>query len=732
MGLITWNSVFGPEWRPGGIDALTRGINARLFENFESYANDAAVAAVWSGTNVTATLASTADSFHGLQSMEVAVSGGAGNIDRAINTDTFHFPVPGRIRYIAFKGIISTGSDAMTLRLSDASDANLYREWAFTLTTDETQDYIIDLYSGSGGGVISEGGFQNTESYAGPSAEGATTWDEELIDQIGFHGLANSSTFRFDDIRFYYEHSLVDAIGFGTEDPTDPGSEGSIQSKLRYLMEHTDRWVLGDYDDFDSADADANTARWNVEYIANSDGSAAGTEGGSADINTTTSGEARVSVDPDATPTQAAYAISRELTSFTDFYSVAVDASVTLDDSQATSTYAGLRISSGVADDAANYVLIARERQSGVDRITANAEFGGSAETPVTVSVTDNSVAFKIERYENIWNLFYSTTQFPNWDWIKLTQFEDASSNMATVTTCYLYAESGGTVDAQTAVADFDNWKYYLGSGTLDNILTTLGEDSADNIFASTNVASNRDGSVLERLENVIVALGTDGTTPVDSATSLQGSIGINDADNAFDSSSVVINRDGSVLERLEDIRDELNAAAEVQEIVLYPAAIHQATTELTSDGETKIYAFDTLQTTASAISEGTAEAAWSELIDFEQEGTITVIGIYAEFEWQSRFIDNAGAGTNSVSKIQMTNDGASWVDITDNYSHATTSMTDRIRAGIGRWVTTITAGANQLGFRLVHWSDDAGGTDRSEAQIATNSYVRITYRKSS
>ena len=169
-----------------------------------------------------------------------------------------------------------------------------------------------------------------------------------------------------------------------------------------------------------------------------------------------------------------------------------------------------------------------------------------------------------------------------------------------------------------------------------------------------------------------------------------------------------------------------------VQEAIFYPVAIHQGTTELVNDGAAPPFVADTVQTTAAAISEGTAEAAWSELLPMEAQGTITIISIYAEFEFQSRFINNAGAGTNSNSKIQMTNDGGStYVDITDTFTHTGVAFVNRVRAGIGRWFTTITAGTNQLGFRLVQWSDDAGGVDRSEANIRTNSYCRITYVKS-
>ncbi len=53
-------------------------------------------------------------------------------------------------------------------------------------------------------------------------------------------------------------------------------------------------------------------------------------------------------------------------------------------------------------------------------------------------------------------------------------------------------------------------------------------------------------------------ALGTDGTTVTDSATTVLGAIGADNANNAFASTSVVANVDGSVLERLEALMDPL------------------------------------------------------------------------------------------------------------------------------------------------------------------------------
>lgn len=108
----------------------------------------------------------------------------------------------------------------------------------------------------------------------------------------------------------------------------------------------------------------------------------------------------------------------------------------------------------------------------------------------------------------------------------------------------------------------------------LDQATNFIGVDDSDNAVATTNVAANEDGSVLERLEQVqeavnkgsgtalaankslVDALGTDGSTVTDSAVSVLGAIGANSSNNSFSSSSVVADRDGSVLERLEYILD--------------------------------------------------------------------------------------------------------------------------------------------------------------------------------
>jgi len=126
---------------------------------------------------------------------------------------------------------------------------------------------------------------------------------------------------------------------------------------------------------------------------------------------------------------------------------------------------------------------------------------------------------------------------------------------------------------------------------------------------------------------------------------------------------------------------------------------------------------------------------AWSQLINFEQQGIINVISIFLYAEWQTKLTLGAGDATLTNSKLQISRDGgANWVDVTDVFSHANVVMTKQKRQSAGIWLATIVAGASQLGFRLVQWTNDSvGGAGRSssEAQVRITTLSRITYRKS-
>jgi hypothetical protein len=203
MGITNWGSVFRPEFTTGGIDALTRGIISRSFDDFEGYANDTAVQASWTETGGAAnpTLVTGTNSIQGQKSMQTVVTSSTGTIYKAIDTTKYGYPFPSNIRYVAFKARVTSGTATIRVRLTDASDADLYREWSFDLSTDGNFDHIIDLNS------------NNQESFAAPIASGSTTWDATLIDRFEFRALAAGSTFQFEDIRFhYFKDSILDKL----------------------------------------------------------------------------------------------------------------------------------------------------------------------------------------------------------------------------------------------------------------------------------------------------------------------------------------------------------------------------------------------------------------------------------------------------------------------------------------------------------------------------------------
>lgn len=161
----------------------------------------------------------------------------------------------------------------------------------------------------------------------------------------------------------------------------------------------------------------------------------------------------------------------------------------------------------------------------------------------------------------------------------------------------------------------------------------------------------------------------------------------------------------------------------DVDDVVIYPVAEDQGTTEISDDGSSPAL---TAQVSKAHANEGAGEADpnWSEDIDFEQFGTNTVISIFYELHFQMKI---TGAGTGNA-KFQISGDGGStWVDVTDDVTETGTSYADKTRIGVGRHITTITAGSNQLQLRLVTW----GNATSVETKVRSDSYMRISIKKS-
>ena len=154
-----------------------------LLNDFEGYANTAAMLVNWTaGTNTTATL-NTSVSHFGSKSMRAVISGGAGEVYRALPATTVLIPrpYPDRLRHITFYAKINSGSDTIGVTLRDASNrSGLYRTWNVAIDSTTFTKKIIDLS-------------------VSPSAS-AGTWDTALIDEIAFTGLDNGKTLDIDHI----------------------------------------------------------------------------------------------------------------------------------------------------------------------------------------------------------------------------------------------------------------------------------------------------------------------------------------------------------------------------------------------------------------------------------------------------------------------------------------------------------------------------------------------------
>lgn len=180
-----------------------------------------------------------------------------------------------------------------------------------------------------------------------------------------------------------------------------------------------------------------------------------------------------------------------------------------------------------------------------------------------------------------------------------------------------------------------------------------VGTNSSNNDAVTTSIADNADGSVLERLEHVqadtdkvdavtlatapvanslaafiasggtalgtqlatsksiVDAIGTNGTTVADTATGIAGMIGVDDADNAMATTSVVANANGSLLERNEALQvaaapsknhpNYFTVTADMTSATWNTAAVHEIATVT---GACRVQVM--VETTATVITVGT------------------------------------------------------------------------------------------------------------------------------
>ena len=96
---------------------------------------------------------------------------------------------------------------------------------------------------------------------------------------------------------------------------------------------------------------------------------------------------------------------------------------------------------------------------------------------------------------------------------------------------------------------------------SLASTQTTIGNINT-NVSATEAFVGNGSGTQMATNKAVADALGSTGSAINDSAVSIAGMIGPNNANNAFDSSAIVGNADGSAMERLEFVQSAVAAVA--------------------------------------------------------------------------------------------------------------------------------------------------------------------------
>jgi len=254
-------------------------------------------------------------------------------------------------------------------------------------------------------------------------------------------------------------------------------------------------WILTDKDDFDVADADADTDRWDIGYIS-------GAAGGDADINTTTAGELYLIADYNIGGAER-YSVYHATPFYADNFIITEDVSSTFGATDSgTPKAVGWLFSKGTAYDANNYIAIERQVGTGVDRIRVRYNLNGAGEVTDDTAgdITDNAIAFKAERLDQTWRLYYSLTQAPDEEWVLAAQIEDTTDYMTNEITFYHQAFNGAAGDAtETAQGDFDFFRYYVGAGGGSQFLVGT--------YNSDWVTSDIDGNLFERNEAILKSI---------------------------------------------------------------------------------------------------------------------------------------------------------------------------------------------------------------------------------
>ncbi len=273
------------------------------------------------------------------------------------------------------------------------------------------------------------------------------------------------------------------------------GGISAIMKKLNLLQEVL---FMSDFDTFDVAyAASVDNERW---LGSNYSG---GAELSTANINTTTSGKAYVLADPDGTPAATGYGLIHKPAHNGRHFDIIVDADYTWGTEGAGYLMGGLMVFKGSPTyDSQNYLYIVRQKSTtaATNNIIVDGKLNNVAIASATAAITDDAVALRIERNENMFRLYYSLTKSPNYQWNLVKQVDDGSDYMGRCVTDMLFAYSPGAADAESLQVDFDNYKGYTNFGILEKlgyIIVAEGELTASSatVPADTSLGGKATGS---------------------------------------------------------------------------------------------------------------------------------------------------------------------------------------------------------------------------------------------
>ena len=161
---------------------------------------------------------------------------------------------------------------------------------------------------------------------------------------------------------------------------------------------------------------------------------------------------------------------AKDLYSFlSKYFRIVIDVDGTFTAVGALGGAAGLALYKGTAYDANNHFEVKLyEDNVPTDVIRATLVIGGATIFTTDVSSSDDAVAFMIERNDRTWRAYYSTSKFPDYEWILINEGDDAADTWGEESSALAFVEAGNA--GATVAGAFDNFKYIINSKFLEQI----------------------------------------------------------------------------------------------------------------------------------------------------------------------------------------------------------------------------------------------------------------------